>query len=67
MAWEYLTIKTDTDWSLFTGPTLNCAKMNYEMNRLGRENWELISSIDINASHGKSVEVVMIFKRPRLD
>lgn len=33
------------------------------LNKLGKEGWELVNAVDVNASHGGSQEIVFVLKR----
>lgn len=60
--WEYRTIKLETTgW--FKGGKLDEAQLDSQMNALGAEGWEAVSSFDTNIAGGESRDVVVIFKR----
>ncbi|MFK7774202.1 MAG: DUF4177 domain-containing protein [Saprospiraceae bacterium] len=59
---EYKTIKMKPKRSGFS-QKLEDEELVEEMNELGREGWELITSID-NKTGGTSMSIVLIFKRP---
>lgn len=61
--WEYITVKTKTDWGFVQGRSLDCQELNDNLNSLGAEGWELTTAFDINSNRGASTEVVLIFKR----
>jgi hypothetical protein len=35
------------------------------LNQFDNEGWELLSALDINESYGRTIEIVVILKRPR--
>jgi|GEM_PF-692510 len=63
MTWEYQTIKLELEknWS---GVILNPDELNKTLNENGAASWELVSTVDTQ-SLGTTVEVTLIFKRPR--
>ena len=62
--WEYLTVKCEPDSGFFSGPKLDSEALNETLNQLGSKGWELVSAFDLNAFHGHSQEIVLVFKRP---
>ena len=65
MKYEYtvLTVAAETGW--FTlGGKVDGEKLSGELNRLGRDGWELVSTFDTNMGHGATRDVVLILKRP---
>lgn len=61
MTWEYKTI--ELDFSGFFSAKVDEGRLEREMNDLGQQGWELVTTIDI-ASTGSSTGVVLLFKRP---
>jgi hypothetical protein len=61
--WEYMTVKVETKG--FRGGILDTTEFDVELNRLGREGWELVATFDTNMANGASREAVAVFKRPR--
>ena len=59
--WEYRTIKVLTKG--FAGGILEIQNFDTELNKMGSEGWELVSSFDTNQSYGQTREVVAVFKR----
>ena len=59
--WEYRTIKMQTKG--FTGGILETQSFDAELNKLGSEGWELVSSFGTNQSYGQTREVIAVFKR----
>jgi len=63
MDWEYYTYKVKT--SGFWGSKLDTGNLDNALNEIGRQGWELVSAVGLNATYGITKEVVMIFKRQR--
>lgn len=65
MGWEYQTIQFDfTGEAFFTqGGLFNSQSFNRELNRLGWDGWELVSTFDTNRREGGTRFVVAVFKR----
>ena len=63
MQWEYKTIKLAATGML--GGKLDETKFDEYLNRLGREEWELVAAFDTNQAYGATRDVVAIFKRPK--
>ena len=61
--WEYTTVLVDV--SGWISPTVDPAVMSAELNRYGAEGWELVSAFDLNRGHGRTSEIVALFKRQR--
>ena len=59
---EYKTLFTDAKG--FFGGKVNEKKLMDDLNRLGDEGWELVSSVASNESYGSTKCVISIFKRP---
>ncbi len=65
MKWEYLTIMMATGGNWFgLGGVLDGEAFNAKLNELGEQGWELVSVFDTNMGHGKTRDVVAVFKRP---
>ena len=61
--WEYKTVQLDVSgWLL---PKVEPEAMDAELNRHGAEGWELVNAFDINRAHGRTSEIVALFKRAR--
>jgi hypothetical protein len=61
--WEYKTLLIDvTGWF---NPQLDAQTSDGELNRHGADGWELVSAFDLNRGHGRTSEVVAMFKRLR--
>jgi hypothetical protein len=63
MNWEYKTIKLATTG--FSGGKLDEIKLESMMNSLGEQGWELAAALDTNQGAGSTLDVVVIFKRPK--
>ena len=61
MKWEYKTITYSSGG--FMGGKLEVDEFDAELNRLGRQGWELVSVMDTNQSSGATRLVVAVFKR----
>lgn len=61
--WEYSTIQFDVGG--FLTPKLDSAAFDAELDRMGRDGWELVSVLDLNWGNGASWRLVGVFKRPR--
>lgn len=59
--WEYKSIKFKTKG--FVGGILDTENLNYELNVLGEQGWELVSCISTNEAYGQSREVIAVLKR----
>lgn len=59
--WEYMTIKIETKG--FLGGKLDTQELDSQLNRLGEQGWELVSSFSTNKAYGESRDVVAILKR----
>lgn len=66
MGWEYHTEVFDFSSEAFIsqGGLFNSDKFNFEMNRLGWDNWELVSVFDTNRVQGGTRYVIAVMKRP---
>ncbi|MDR0858090.1 MAG: DUF4177 domain-containing protein [Oscillospiraceae bacterium] len=60
--WEYRTESFKTDG--FLGGNLHTDFFNEELNKLGKDGWELVSCFDTNESGGNTRLVIAVFKRP---
>ena len=61
--WEYKSITIDV--AGWFGPDVSPEKMDQVLDANGAEGWELVSAFDVNAGHGRTTSIVMLFKRPR--
>ena len=63
MKWEYKTMKLQATG--FIGGKLDETKLDYIMNELGAQGWELVTGFDTNKGYGETRDVVIIFKRQK--
>ena len=61
--WEYQTLKFDV--AGFFGPDVRPETLDEALNALGAQGWELSSAFDVNRGHGRTSEIVAVFKRSR--
>lgn len=61
--YEYKTLMYDTKG--FWGGLVDENQFQNELNTLGYDGWELVSSISTTQSYGSSKSIVCIFKRKR--
>ncbi len=61
--WEYKTIKVELKG--FLGGILKTEDFDYELNKLGEQGWELVSSFSTNAAEGYSRDAIAVFKRKK--
>lgn len=61
MRWEYK-VHTFESKSFLPGK-FKWEEFQDELNRLGRDGWELVNTFDTNGFHGMSAAVVTLFKR----
>ncbi|CAH0118655.1 MULTISPECIES: DUF4177 domain-containing protein [unclassified Paenibacillus] len=59
--WEYRTIKYETGG--FFGGKVREDEFEEELNRHGREGWELVSCFDTSIYQGQSKDIIVVFKR----
>ncbi|MEZ4688610.1 MAG: DUF4177 domain-containing protein [Bacteroidia bacterium] len=59
---QYLTLRVRETG--FIGKRVNPKKLTSNMNELGEEGWELVTSFETNEEEGETKDVFLIFKRP---
>ncbi|MCD8538572.1 MAG: DUF4177 domain-containing protein [Leadbetterella sp.] len=59
--YEYKIFKTKPEG--FWGTKVESEKLETEINKLGSEGWELVSTMDTNAGYGATQEIILFFKR----
>ena len=67
MRWEYRTASFSASsgyWPFAAGGDVEENEITATLNRLGREGWELVSTLDTNDVRGQTRMVVCILKRP---
>ncbi|HOG18839.1 MAG TPA: DUF4177 domain-containing protein [Salinivirgaceae bacterium] len=62
MQWEYKILKYEIDRG-FIDVSLDEGKWEREINKLGRDGWELVNSFGANDTDGMTNYVLMTFKR----
>ena len=62
MKWEYLSVAFVTS-GFWVGGKLDGDAFNSELNKLGREGWDLVSIFDTSAASGQTRDVFAVFKR----
>ena len=66
MGWEYHTEVFDFKGEAFisAGGLFNPERFGLDLNRLGWDNWELVSIFDTNRANGGTRFIVAVLKRP---
>ena len=64
MRWEYKMIKLGAQ-GFWLGGKIDVDKLDQLMDEMGRQGWELTSTLDVNRAYGDARIVMVIFKRPR--
>jgi hypothetical protein len=59
--WEYRTLQIDQSFWL---GKVDKQKLTNELNKLGAQGWELVTTIETNIGHGTTNEIVLFLKRP---
>lgn len=63
--WEYKFVVVDQDRAFFgRGGKFDPQAASTDLNRLGADGWEVVSSFDMNAANGVTRDVVFLLKRP---
>lgn len=62
--WEYKVLKLETESSFFTGTEFDESELEFELNHLGAEGWELVSIFSVEKVKGGSKYVSAALKRP---
>lgn len=60
--WEYKTLKVSASHGFLGGKT-DPREINEELNNLGAQGWELVTSFVTHMGYGSSRDVILIFKR----
>lgn len=63
-AWEYRVFKFSTSGVVFRGGKIPEECLATELNKLGRQGWELVSTFTSAIGSGATNEVAAILKRP---
>ena len=66
--WEYKVLKPEVSgpFGWWGGGRVSAEAIAEELNRLGSLGWELVSSLDTSNTTGRTVEVILLFKRELL-
>lgn len=66
MGWEYKTLQLDFQSGSFfsMGGQFDAKILSTELNRLGWDGWELVSTFDTNNVQGATRFVIAVLKRP---
>jgi len=59
--WQYHVVRLDID---SFGFNINPQQVQDVLNQVGSDGWELANTVDVNRGHGRTSELVFIFKRP---
>ncbi len=62
--YEYKVVTYDTKG--FFGGKVDVGQLEYQLNLIGDEGWEMVSCTSTNESYGSSKSIVCIFKRRRV-
>ncbi len=60
--WEYKTIKIKA--GMMGGGNIKEEELEDQLNRYGREGWEVVSCFDTSSVQGITKDVIVVFKRP---
>lgn len=61
---EYHTLDVPVDNDIWGGKSkIDTQKLSDALNELGKEGWELVSSVDLNIAYGASKSVLFMLKR----
>jgi hypothetical protein len=65
MQWEYhtLILGVDSPGLFYGGGRFDQKEFDQEMNRLGRQGWELVVGFDTSKAQGGTQDVILVFKR----
>jgi hypothetical protein len=63
--WEYHLVSFRV--AGFFGVDVNLDTMGQRLDELGSEGWELINTVSVSGASGAAQEVVLLFKRPRIE
>jgi hypothetical protein len=61
--WEYRTLQLEVEG--WFDPSVEPARLDPELDALGRDGWELVNVLDLNRGHGRTSSLVAFFKRAR--
>jgi hypothetical protein len=60
---EYKTLKIEEKVDFWTGAEIDEQKIEFQLNQLGSQGWELTSTLETNYREGKTNEIIFLFKR----
>jgi hypothetical protein len=63
MKWEYTMLMLPAK-GFFIGGIIDAQKLTDNLNRLGKEGWELVNVFDTNMDRGQTRDVFAVLKRP---
>ncbi len=61
--WEYHVVHVNID-SFFFGPDIDPEYLRHTLDAAGKDGWELVNTVNINQGHGRTSDLVFLFKRP---
>lgn len=62
--WEYKTVSFNTNLGVWGRVEFKKSQFNLMLNEQGQEGWELVSTTGLHELHGRTTEVIVVFKRP---
>jgi hypothetical protein len=63
--WEYNVVTVALSKDFFGRPADESERLRAQLDELGAQGWELVSSFDTNYTKGGSAQIVFVLKRPR--
>jgi len=60
--WEYRTVLFQPHWQV---ANLDATELDTQLNQLGNDGWELVSTTSTSIGAGLTRDLVLVFKRPR--
>jgi hypothetical protein len=65
--WEYTALKIPMDFSIFSGTDFDAGQVTEQLNALGAEGWELVSTCPVQQARGDTAYVCALLKRQVFD
>ncbi len=62
--WEYKTLEFSTK-GFWVGGILDTMSFNDELNKAGKDGWELVSLVNTNQHQGASRKIIAVFKKEK--
>lgn len=62
MKWQYKIRKFGAKGIM--GAKFDAGEIETEINEMGRQNWELVSTFDTNRYQGQTQDILFVFKKP---